>query len=194
LFIALLLVLEAVLQVGYFYHMKSDIITSCCGTLFSESAGNLTAELTALPSYGMKVFFYLGMTLTLRTGIHFLATGKGATVFSIMAAWLMVFSLASIISFISLYYYELPTHHCPFCLIQREYHGIGYALYLFLFAGGIAGMSVGVIHRLKCGTSLEMSIDLLLSRLCLFSMSAYIAFGAIATYPILFSDFRLEGY
>jgi len=41
----------------------------------------------------------------------------------------------AILSFISVYFYELPTHHCPFCILQKEYGYVGYPLYLTLFGG-----------------------------------------------------------
>lgn len=188
------LLLEFVLQTSYFLHARADVITSCCGALFSDGEEGLAAELAGLPSYESKVVFYLSIVLTFATGIRFVRTGRGAAVFSSMAAWLTVFSIASVISFISLYFYELPTHHCPFCLLQEEYHGVGYPLYLFLFAGGIMGMSVGIIHHLKADTSLETNISPFLNKLCLASMSAFLVFVLLASYPIVFSDFKLEGY
>jgi len=105
-----------------------------------------------------------------------------------------VFSFVAIISFISLYFYELPTHHCPFDLLQREYNYIGYPLYLSLFAAGITGAGAGVIDRFKDAPSLKSVIPSLQKRLCLFSMIGYIVFTLIATYPIVFSGFILEGY
>lgn len=54
-------------------------------------------------------------------------------------------SLAAIISFISVYIYELPTHHCPFCIVMEEYGYIGYLLYLPLFGAAVTGMGIGVL-------------------------------------------------
>ena len=60
-----------------------------------------------------------------------------------------IFSVVAIISFVSLYFYQLPTHHCPFCILQKEYYYIGYPLYAFLFAGSFLGIMVGVVERFK---------------------------------------------
>ncbi len=42
-------------------------------------------------------------------------------------------AIAGIISFVSLYVYEHPHHHCPFCLLKAEYGYQGYWLYIPLF-------------------------------------------------------------
>jgi hypothetical protein len=107
---------------------------------------------------------------------------------------MLMIGIIAIIAFISVYYYELPTHHCPFCLLQAEYHYIGYPLYLALFCGGITGTGVGVIDRYRCTPSLRSAIPRLQKRLCLWSMAGYIVFAAIAAYPMVFSDFKLQGY
>ena len=44
-------------------------------------------------------------------------------------------SLAAMVSFISPYVYEMPSHHCPFDVLQSGYHWIGYPLYLLLGGG-----------------------------------------------------------
>ena len=100
----------------------------------------------------------------------------------------------SIISFISVYFYELPTHHCPFCLLQREYHYIGYPLYVTLLAGGIAGMGVGALERVRGPESLKLCLPSIQQRLCLVAMIGFMVFSAISTWPMVFSDFTLEGY
>ena len=192
--ITVLLAMETLLTLNYFGLLEADVITSCCGTLFSTDAPALAGDLAALPSYGTKVVFFVGMALLLRSGIQFLVTGRGAKVYGWIAAAKLVVGLAAVIAFISVHYYELPTHHCPFCILQAEYHFIGYPLYLSLFTGGITGAGVGVIDRFRDLPSLGAALPPLQKRLCLWSMAGYVVFAAIAAYPMLFSDFKLEGY
>lgn len=186
-----LLVLEAALQAAYFTGLEANIITSCCGTLFSEDARNITGEMAALPASFMKAALFLCMALVLRTGIHFLATGRAAGVFSVLAAGAFVLGILSVVSFISVYFYELPTHHCPFCILQKEYRYVGYPLYLTLFLGGVAGFSTGLLQRLKGPASLDRSIPRIQKRLCMMCLASYAAFVALAVYPMVFSDFVL---
>jgi hypothetical protein len=192
--ISALLALEAYLIINYFLALKANVITSCCGTLFSTDADSFSGSIASLPSIPAKVLFYLSVVLVIRSGIHFLVTGKAARVFAYFSTWLFIFSFVAVISFISLYFYELPTHHCPFCLLQQEYHYIGYLLYLSLLAAGITGAATGAIDRFKDAPSLKLAIPALQKRLCLFSMIGYTVFTLTATYPMVFSDFILEGY
>jgi hypothetical protein len=42
----------------------------------------------------------------------------------------------------------MPHHHCPFCLLQGDYHYVGYAMYVTLFTGTFFGMAAWVAKRL----------------------------------------------
>jgi hypothetical protein len=194
LFLTGTLVLETLLQTGYFLKLDPQVITSCCGTLFSADSATFPGEVASLSPRPAQGVFALALVLVGRTGSHLLIKGKGARAFSLASSAFLVVAVAAIISFISLYFYELPTHHCPFCLLQGEYHHIGYALYLFLLVPGILGASVGVMDRFKGIPSLGETIARLQRRLCLLSMAGYAAFTAISIYPMLFSDFKLGGY
>ena len=193
LIIAPLIVLEAVLQANYFLSMRPDIITSCCGTLFSIGEKSLVSEIVALPSAPMKVVFYGSMTLTFAAGILFYRQGRGGYFFSLMSAVTFVVSILSILSFISLYFYELPTHHCPFCILQAEYGYVGYPLYIALFGAGIAGMGVGVLMPFRAVESLAGVIPSFQKRLVLISLVLLILFTVIVTYRMAFTDFILGG-
>ena len=187
-----LLFVEAYFQVKYFAGLRVDIITSCCGVLFSEGTQEIGGQIASLPSRPTMILFFLTLVLTVRMGIHFLVTGRGARWFAGFAAWTLILSVASIVSFISVYFYELPTHHCPFCLLQKDYHYIGYALYLTLLPAGICGVGVGLLERFSAQASLKGIVPVLQKRLCILSMSAYVAFVLISLYPMIFSDFILE--
>jgi hypothetical protein len=127
-------------------------------------------------------------------GIHVYVTGKGARLFSCFSTGLFFLSLTAVISFISLYFYELPTHHCPFCILHKEYHYIGYLMYLSLFGAGIAGGGLGVIDRFRDVVSLKKTVPLVVKRLCFTSIVGYAVLAIISMYPIIFCDFKLEGY
>ena len=193
-FITGLLIFESFLLANYFFDLKANVITSCCGILFSEETKSIAGEIASLPSFTTKIIFYLSVVLTIRVGLQFYLTGRPANLFSYFSGWLFLISLVSIISFISLYFYEMPTHHCPFCLLQKEYHYIGYPLYLSLFAAGITGIGVGVLEHVKGAASLTSVIPQTQKKLCLFSMIGYAIFALITSFPMIFSDFRLEGY
>ncbi len=187
-----LLIVEAFFQIRYFTGLRVDIITSCCGTLFSEESQEIAGRIASLPARPTMILFFLALVLTFRTGVHFWVTGRGARWFAGFAFLALVLSVVSVVSFISVYYYELPTHHCPFCVLQSDYHYIGYGLYLALLPAGIFGAAVGVLEGFSTQVSLKKVVPVLQKRLCILSMSAYVVFLLISLYPMIFSDFVLE--
>ena len=54
---------SAVLQLRYFLGLKADVITSCCGSLFSEEAPSLSASVAAAPPLPTMIAFYLTLLL-----------------------------------------------------------------------------------------------------------------------------------
>lgn len=189
-----LILIEMVVQANYFLRLRPDIITSCCGSLFSGEPGTLSSELSALPSIPMKVVFYLTIASSVASGAYYYRKGKGGYLFSSLSALAFLTSMLSIFSFISVYFYELPTHHCPFCILQKEYGYIGYPLYLTLLGGTLSGMGVGQLMPFKGIASLSEIVPSVQRRLAIASLVMFIAFAAIVTYPIVFTDFILEGY
>jgi len=190
--IAPLSALETFLEGSYFLNMRADVITSCCGSLFSsEQTGGIGTELAALPSRLMMWVFFLGMAGTLLLGLYFYINGKGGYLYA-LATWIMFgVSLISIISFISVYIYELPTHHCPFCIVMKEYRYIGYALYLPLFLGTVAGGGIGALTPFRRVASLHDTLPALIRKLTMISLAAYAIFTAIVIYEIASSNLIL---
>lgn len=200
--IALFVTAEMIIQSNYLLRLKADVITSCCGSLFSNDARGITSEIAALPSIPMKIVFYLGMAFMFVSGICFLKNSKfrirnsklTGYVFSLASAVTFIISIISLISFISLYFYEMPTHHCPFCILQREYGYIGYLLYVTISGGSVLGMGVGVVMPFRNIQSLSEILPSVQRRFAIISLVLYFLFTAVVTYRIVFSDFKLEGY
>ncbi|MFB3884233.1 MAG: hypothetical protein ACE144_03330 [Thermodesulfobacteriota bacterium] len=189
-----LILAEIVMQDNYFLHLRPDIITSCCGSLFSGESVRSVSEIVLLSGVPMKVIFYLFVISTTASGIYYYLRGRGGYLFSSLSAILLFVSILSILSFISLYFYELPTHHCPFCILQKEYGYIGYPLYISLFGGAITGMGVGVLMPFRHTKSLLKVVPSVQKKLSLASIVLFLIFAAVVTYRIIFSDFILEGY
>ncbi|MFZ7126516.1 MAG: hypothetical protein ACOWWM_10240 [Desulfobacterales bacterium] len=189
--VMVLLGLESLFQLNYFRGIEANMITSCCGTLFGETSGTVAGDIASFSPRGMQVLFFLSAVLTLRSGVYFQATGRGAVVYSLLSLWLFWLTIGAVISFISVYYYELPTHHCPFDILQQGYHYVGYLLYAALVGAGIFGAGVGIIERFADSVSMEKIIPRLQKYFCLISMGCYIVVILISGWPLVFSDFRL---
>jgi len=186
-----LVLVEGYLQYRYFAGLHPDVITSCCGSLFGQGQKGIGGDLAALPAGPMEAAFFGGMAATFACGIRFHRTGRGGYLFSAASAIAFALAVASILSFICLYIYELPTHHCPFCILQKEYGYVGYLLYVPLFSGGVAGMGVGVLMPFRGRGSMARVVPALQRRLTEMTLILYLLFTLVVSYRILFSPLRL---
>ncbi|NOY65094.1 MAG: hypothetical protein GXO97_06845 [Nitrospirae bacterium] len=112
----------------------------------------------------------------------------------VMSLVVFMVSIASIVSFVSLYFYEIPTHHCPFDMLQGYYNYIGYPLYGSLFAGTVLALLASVAEILKKKAPSSDNIERYQKKWTLVSVLLIIVFTSIALYPMVFSTFTLEGY
>ena len=188
-----LVLLEALLQFIYFYNLKADVITSCCGSLFSTDKHSIAGEIAGLPNGPMQLAFFGIMAATAIAGIVFALRGKGGYLFSGLSGLTFLVSAAALVSFICLYFYELPSHHCPFCILQKEYYYIGYALYATLLGGAVSGLGVGVLMPFSTCGSLAGVIPAIQRRLTATTLVLYGLFTLIVIGRMLSTSFRLAG-
>jgi len=186
-----LALLELLYLFGYFSGLHADIITSCCGSLFSLERPGIAGDLASLPSTPMRLAFYGTMAVTLASGTFSFFKGRGYYLFSALSSLNFCIALASLISFICLYIYELPTHHCPFCILQKEYGYIGYPMYAALLGGGLAGLGAGILAPFGKRGSMALVIPALQRRLTGTALVLYAIFTLIASYKMVFSSFKL---
>jgi len=187
--IAPIIILEAILESAYFLSMKADVITSCCGSLFSsERVTGIGSEIASMPARPMMKVFYGAMLCTLATGILFYLKGIGGYLYAVLSLLMFLIALVSIVSFISLYIYELPTHHCPFCIIMEEYHYLGYLLYMLLFGAVVSGLGIAALIPFRQVESLQFMLSGFIRKLALASIILYSAFTALVTYEIVSSS------
>jgi len=74
-------------------------------------------------------------------------------------ALFFVVSLWAITIFFSSYIYAMPSHRCPFDILQAEYNLIGYPLYLTLFTATFLGTGCGVAEIVRNRESLWPVVD-----------------------------------
>ncbi len=188
------LLAEAIVQGAYLLQLKPDIITSCCSILFSTDADTVLTDIFILPLRVSQTVFLLSFTITLILGLRVYFRQRGAILFSIASLFHFIISIIALTSFISIYFYELPTHHCPFCILHQEYGYVGYFLYLAILAGGIFGLGSGVINPFSKTQSLLYIVPNLQKRLALISILSILTFAVISGYGILFSDLSMQAY
>lgn len=138
----LFLVVEIFLEFGFFSALDIDKIVSCCGTLFSAATTSSFSLIFVLTNTQVLVLFY-GVFL-----LHLYSLYKKDALFSVMSSiTFLIVSIISLILFFGTYIYELPTHHCPFCFLQKDYYYVGYLIYITLFLATFFSLSAGVLEQ-----------------------------------------------
>ncbi|MFA6294729.1 MAG: hypothetical protein WC637_23250 [Victivallales bacterium] len=193
LLIAPSIVAEMLLQGAFFLKLDAHVITSCCGSIFSGEGKGVGAAFTSVSVLPVKTAFYSLMLISAISGLLFYFRGKPAAgiIFALTSVAGFLVSVAALISFISVYIYQLPTHHCPFCILQREYWYVGYVLYFCLSAGVVAGASVGVLMFARGVESLKDVLPMIQKRLTLASLLFQMHFLILSTCPMIFTNFKL---
>ncbi len=188
--------LDLYAQWSYFRGLQPEVITSCCGSLFSAEGEGVAAELSGLPVeqamwlfFSMTGFFLACLILTIlfRHDIFRLLLFVASVLFFFT-------SLGAVISFISLYVYQMPSHHCPFDMLQHHYGYIGYPLYIGLFVATLFGLLPGLAQPFKKTPSLKSEIEQIEQKWLIYAFIGVGVFLLCSCWHMLFGSFRLLGY
>jgi hypothetical protein len=185
------IIVENVVQWFFFIGLHPDIITSCCGSLFSPGGRNVAAEMAGAPIIPVLQGFFSALAITLGCGTFFILRRRGAIVFSLASVITGAVSIEAVISSLSVYIYELPSHHCPFCILQPEYHYIGYPLYGAILTGVICGAGVGVLSLFGKIQSLAKDLPPFQRRLAIAAVVAYAVLTLTAIAAITRSHYHV---
>lgn len=197
-YVLLLLLLPCIvvdywLQLNYFLGLQPDIITSCCGSLFASSSNRTIASLTGFPAKPILFLFIAASALHLLLLIWSLYSRKRLLriVLSLSSATYLFVALITVISVISPSIYELPTHLCPFDMLQREYHFIGYPLYIFLFSSVFFGIVPGLFFPLNHYPDMVTILDRMARKWVGISLLHFFCFTVLATAIVFYSRLNL---
>jgi len=167
--IFLLLSGEFILDILYFTHIETTNPVSCCSVIFGQTGGANGLPL-GLDIPKLLILFYLLFALVVLTTVSELA------VMSIIASVLFgVIAYYAVVYFFGTYIYELPTHLCPFCMLQDHYFYVGYLLWGLLLLGVFLSIDAAIMQGFFKQTSKSLKrISLLLLSLFVFLCSAYV--------------------
>ncbi len=172
LFIAIFLVIaiETGIDFAYFSHIDTLEPVNCCSTLYGQLEGANPLPF-GLNTMTLLILFYLLYVVVMGAAL------SSQRILFIVAALLFVFiAYYSVVYFFGTYVYELPTHNCPFCMLQKEYYYVGYLVWGTLFAGTYLGLITSVMEMgLKVGRSRERSVALILLSIFVLLCTAYVA-------------------
>jgi hypothetical protein len=142
--ILFLMAVELVLDFVVIFSLETQKVVSCCSVTFSNR--NELGGFIDLGRSTVGTIFGVVAMLYGVFGIASLRFEKFRFIFGIASLIYAGIGLLFIIYTVSPYVYELPTHTCPFCIIQKEYGYVGYFFYTTLFLGSFYGIRRGFSH------------------------------------------------
>ena len=150
-----LLVFDFVLQILFFTHISLESAVQCCSIIYGVSDGNSHIPFE-LPQILFSVVFILVIFL-----LNISLITKNLWLSFIFGCLFLYFGYYFSLHILGIYIYELPTHICPFCMLQREYYFIGYLVWGVLFFGAFFAIAPNVLNILVgrySQTSFKISI------------------------------------
>ncbi|RMG95363.1 MAG: hypothetical protein D6708_03365 [Candidatus Dadabacteria bacterium] len=190
-----LVALDLGLTLGFFGRLDPQVITSCCGALFSADGSGPAADLASVePRTGLAVLFGAG-ALHGAAGLWALRS-RGERVWGLLAvtaAGLGLAGAAGIVSAVGPYVYELPSHRCPFDLLQSGYGFVGYPLYLSLGGAVYCGVLPALLGFARNRGGAAAVVGRYRARWARWSVGWALAFVALCAWLVARSGLRLIG-
>lgn len=162
------LITEIIIEGIMFDSIDIKKVVDCCGAIYSSSSGSYIATLFRIQASVLLAMFY-GNFLLILLFYYF----KKRYLFALSNLLFIIVSLIALISYFGTYIYELPTHHCPFCFLQSDYHYVGYFIYIFLFIGTFYGLKVGLLKSSQNDISQSYHMSLLFNFLYVLLLTSY---------------------
>jgi hypothetical protein len=184
---------EFVFQLNFFLQMDPDVITSCCGSLFSADGQGVAAEVAGLAPRTALWLLLISATLLFVSGIPFALRGRGGPVYALVSSLAFISALIAIISFIALYIYEHPHHHCPFCILKEGHDFVGYLLYIPLFSATALALGSGITAPWRSIPSLKEATARLTPLLAWSSLTLFLIFYLLSAWIVLDSNLVMDG-
>ncbi len=130
-----LVVAESALDVLYLINILTDDPVSCCSTIYGI-AGSGDPLPFGLDTARLLILFYLIYALIVAVSYF-----RYTYINLVANAFFLYIAYHAVVYFFGTYVYELPTHQCPFCMLQSEYYYVGYFIWGSLFLGTFFGIS-----------------------------------------------------
>jgi hypothetical protein len=141
LFIFFLLLIDFFLAINFFSNLSTVAPVLCCSNIYKNPTGSMPFNLQT--SSIITLFYLLYFILVLL--LHY---KKRVLIAAFSIAYLYIAYL-SITYFFSTYIYELPTHKCPYCILDADYYYIGYFIYGSLFIATFYALTAVVLPYKK---------------------------------------------
>jgi len=158
---------ETLLAFMNFASIDPTAVVSCCSSIYSATSEG-GSELMSIKPF---TTFYLLAIVTLLLTISIIT--KRTLLTAILSIVFFFSGCLCLILFTSTYIYELPSHRCPYCILQKEYMYIGYLFYISLFISTACGISSFIYKKLMCKLPTKLLAYSLVFSLLYFCLCAY---------------------
>ncbi|OPX27567.1 MAG: hypothetical protein B1H07_01180 [Campylobacteraceae bacterium 4484_166] len=163
------IVIEFVLEFLYFTNISIKRPVLCCSAVFQDTQG--FASMMKIEY--ILILFYINYIALIISNVM-----KNSLTSLLSGALFLVLSYFSIVYFFGTYIYELPTHKCPFCMLQEEYFYIGYIIWITMFLAVFFSISSFIIEKFikkeyNGGYKLSIIFSTIFVLLCSYYVLAY---------------------
>lgn len=136
-------VVEIILEILFLTALSTENPVRCCSAIYvqTDNSNPLPFNMTTLE---LIVLFYL-----LFVSIIVAAYKKRSLPLFLLSFVFLYIAYYAIVYFFSTYVYELPSHQCPFCLMQAEYYYVGYAIFASLFVATFYAVATSLFQFMQ---------------------------------------------
>lgn len=170
-----MIVIEMWLNISYFTNIDTTKTVSCCSTIFGQLEGANPLPFGLDTSMLLLLFYLLFLILA-----GAMLT-KQRVVVIVTDLLFVTIAYYAVVYFFGTYIYELPTHKCPFCMLHKEYHYVGYLIWGTLFSGVFLSISSSIMgiylksKKITQDNENEYRIPLILLNIFVLICTAYVA-------------------
>lgn len=162
--------IEYIVNFSFLINIPISQTVECCSLIFESSS--ISSKIPfALDIKNLILIFYILFILLI-----ILAIQKKATYLLTFNLLFVFISYFSVTYFFSTYIYELPTHQCPFCMLQGEYNFIGYIIWSSLFLALFFSISTKIFEKIN---------DINLSKLYMYSIVFNVIFVFLLSFYVV---------
>lgn len=125
--IYILVLVEFIVSIAFYSSIETLNPVMCCSAIYTESSGQNPIPFN-MPKLELISLFY-----TLYIAVLVSAYRENKKLLLLFSVLFLYIAYYAAVYFFSAYIYEIPTHKCPFCMLQKEYYYVGYLIYSTLF-------------------------------------------------------------
>ena len=145
LLVAPLAIVDLVMQTAFLLDLDLSVVASCCSVqldpIASARAGTVAGPRIAA---SIAAAVAVGVCILLAVLVARRPTRPAVALASAAAFAALPLALAATVLEIAPYAFEVPQHHCPFCLLRADTWGLGYPLFGALLLAAVWSFGAGI--------------------------------------------------